>query len=324
MAAGILAVVFALILVAAPAPEQAGKVDRCDDEVKAAQVVVTRRLDQLKRHRVATPSPSGALSTLYFLHVPKTAGTSMLHAFLDAVATSQDNAADRSILRCHRHLDLSNCFIVYNATSATQCTGGRPAACGYVLTHAGLDVTFAMRRDVLAVTILRDPASRLLSYYNYLRRPANPSAFARWYRASPQRALDNIMTGYLAGEAMGPAGALVAPVWHPITNASLGSAKRHLISAIDLWGFQEDLNPFLRWLAYLWPHHNASKHIHAMTTSKRYQPHEHGTRGIESSAMPAHSTPTNLQIKHLDEVLLSEVCDHMLFGLIGQGGEQPG
>ncbi|QYO68358.1 sulfotransferase family 2 domain-containing protein [Leptolyngbya sp. 7M] len=94
-----------------------------------------------------------SLSTkpFYFLHIPKTAGTSLREWFLDFFPAS-------SFLKC------------YDVKALTQLTPAEVSQYRFFAGHFGLELYNFLPEKPDTITWLRDPIAREISQYNYLRR----------------------------------------------------------------------------------------------------------------------------------------------------------
>ena len=182
--------------------------------------------------------PSNA-SSIYFVHVPKTGGTTLIRLLFKLA-----NDHNRTMLRCIRRLKAEHCRDLRSPTPAKHLPANPafdPFAFDYVIAHAAYVAPDNSRHPgVCSFTILRHPVHRLLSYYSYLNLPATLPAFTRWYRLPAQRRLANIMTSFLSGvEADHLGHYAIKP-----TMAHLSSAKRRLHN-LCFYGLLEDFGHVL-------------------------------------------------------------------------------
>jgi hypothetical protein len=119
--------------------------------------VLARHLDRLAR-RVAELRGAGAPARFVFLHIPKTAGSSVNAHFKHHLGSS-----------------LSRQAVGLNAAAGIDSRALRRARrARFVFGHFGWRTLEEVRGEAFAFTVLRDPAARIISLYRFARRRELP------------------------------------------------------------------------------------------------------------------------------------------------------
>eukprot|EP00730_Choanoeca_flexa_P007148 TRINITY_DN12288_c3_g2_i1.p2 TRINITY_DN12288_c3_g2~~TRINITY_DN12288_c3_g2_i1.p2 ORF type:complete len:327 (+),score=41.06 TRINITY_DN12288_c3_g2_i1:3064-4044(+) len=250
------------------------------------QPFVSNRLP-LSTAGLREPQPSLLPPKLYFIHVPKTGGTTLIRLFYN-IAT----AHNQTMIRCIRHLTPSHCRDLTSERPEQHLrpdSSFDPFAFDYVIAHAAYKPPdLHTHSNVCDFTILRHPVRRLLSYYSYLNLPATKVAFQKWYLTPAQRRLANIMTSFLSGiEADHLGHYAIKPGKQHLQQATLRLHK------LCFFGLLEDFDDVVQSLIHVGA-------LDAKLTPKEHvAPHQHHLSALQA--------PHHLQMADLGEALVKRI-----------------
>lgn len=182
---------------------------------------------------VHTSSSSSHNHSLFpsFLHSQTPAGTTLFLSLLDYA-----NRTNLGFVRCMRTVSPKSCVLWSGDRSmglrhAHVITGHMPLAMDQRV--AGL-----IERPYAVLAVLRDPISRMVSFFNFKQPNAGGAhGFLQWYLSQAQRHSCNLMTAYMAGLEAGPEdvyGGRCAAV----SENALFKAQQNLATSITFLGTQ--------------------------------------------------------------------------------------
>jgi hypothetical protein len=121
------------------------------------------KLLAIKENLIAKSLMKGSKQSIYHLHVPKTAGTTINFAFLSNADTKTDQFYD-SISKKHNHRIIKN-GKVYVGWNVKLINEGNFS---YAFSHKPLH-ELNLSNNTFKFTCLRDPCNRIISYYNMFK-----------------------------------------------------------------------------------------------------------------------------------------------------------
>lgn len=166
----------------------------------------------------------------FFLPSPFIGGTSLFLALLDYT-----NRTGLGFARCMHAVTPARCVV----WSGGEAVAASPASLARVLVGhmpLALDarVLGGIPRQRAVLAILREPVSRLVSFYNF-RRP--PASFDTWYASSVRAQACNLMTAYMAGALAGPE-TVYGGDCSRVTRADLHRAQHRAATFVTVLGLQ--------------------------------------------------------------------------------------
>ena len=109
-------------------------------------------------------SATGTDDQIYFLHIPKTAGTS-LRKVIDAQFSPEE---------------ICPCSVMQGLAKMVQRDASELAAYPLIAGHMGFTVVSLLPEPPRVITMLRDPIARTISRFNYMKQHATHSTRAPW------------------------------------------------------------------------------------------------------------------------------------------------
>jgi hypothetical protein len=168
--------------------------------------------------------------TILFLHIPKTAGTTVSHFFEGEFDTNR-SCTQPGLGFLREHVNLSSRATCHHRVISGHMTFG---------VHQSFD------HPCVYITLLREPTDRIVSFYYYARRSpqmylhsmAMQLSLEEFVASRDSLEFDNLQVRVLTGRQMAPFGSL--------TSADLECAIDNLRGEFDVVGAQDDVAGFLR------------------------------------------------------------------------------
>jgi hypothetical protein len=202
------------------------------------------RLKLATRLAGVAPAIDPSRHIIVFTHVGKTGGTTLDHIIRVAASIGSKRACRP---RASRERSIDPAHHVQELVRLDEIADDQLSACDYVIGHFPFGIHARLPRPSLYVTLLRDPADRLLSNFRFgLDRQKWPRDMPVATLFEQGRLIDNMQTRQIAG---------IADRHVPCTSAMLSTAIENLRSHYAVVGVTERFDETLRTLITLlgWP-----------------------------------------------------------------------